>query len=118
MSGSNTTVAQGAGSKANAHQKKVRLWAPPAIVPVGPCVCRFNLSQVLLSICLELPRKRSAKGGGIRDARVKVHPVNLLTPEAQDPETQPHFAHSGGRDFFTDFHWEPPTKEKNAHSIW
>ncbi len=53
---------------------------------------------------MELPRKGSAKGGGIRDARAKAHPVNWLTPEAQDPETQPHFAHSGGRDSCTAFY--------------
>ncbi len=61
-------------------------------MPAGPCVCRFILTQVLLWIFLELPRKGSAKGGGIRDARVKVHPVHWSTPEAQDPETQPHSA--------------------------
>ncbi len=78
------------------------------------------LTQVLLWFCLELPRKESAKGGGIFDARVEVHPVNWLTPEAQDPETQPHIAHSGGSggDSCTAFHWESPTKENFAHGIW
>ena len=85
--------------------------------------CRFGracvdfLTQVLLWF-LELLRKGSAKGGGIRDARVEVHPLNWLTPEAQDPETQPHFVHSGGRDSCTALHWESPTKEKFAHGIW
>ena len=69
-------------------------------------IAQIFLTQVLLWFCLELPRKGSVKGGGIRDARVKVHLVNWLTPVAQDPETQPHFAHSGGRDSFTAFHWE------------
>jgi hypothetical protein len=73
--------------------------------------CVDFLTQVLLWFCLELPRKGSAKGGGICDARVEVHPVNWLTPEAQDPETQPHFVHSGGS-------WESPTKENFAHGIW
>ncbi len=76
------------------------------------------LTQVLRWFCFEFPRKGNAKGGGIRDARVKVHPVNRLTPEAQDPETQSHFAHSGGRDSCTAFHWESPTKENFAHGIW
>jgi hypothetical protein len=73
--------------------------------------CRFSracvdfFSQVLLWFCLELPRKGSAKGGGSCDARVEVHPVNWLTLEAQDPETQPHYVHSGGRDSGTVFHW-------------
>ena len=56
-------------------------------------VCRFFLTQVLLWFCLELPRKESAKGGGICDSRVEVHPVNWLTPEGpevKNPETQPH----------------------------
>ena len=78
------------------------------------CVDFFFLTQVLLWFCLELPRNGSAKGGGIRDARVKTHPVNWLTPEAQDLETQPHFAQSGGRDFCAAFHWESPTKKKNC----
>ncbi len=55
------------------------------------------LTQVLLWFCFELPLKGSAKGGRIRDARVKAQPVNWLTPDTQDPETQPQFAHSGGR---------------------
>ena len=50
---------------------------------------RFFLTQVLLWFGLELPRKGSAKGGGICDARVEVHPVNWLTPEVKNPETQP-----------------------------
>jgi hypothetical protein len=73
--------------------------------------------QVLLWFVMELLRKGSAKGGGIRDARVKVHPVNWLTPEAQDPETQPRYVQSGGRDFCTAFHWKSPTKENFAHGI-
>ena len=80
--------------------------------------CVNFLTQVLLWFCLELPRKGRAKGGGICDARVEVHPVNWLTPEVQDPETQPHFAHSGGRDSCTAFHWESPTKENFTHSMW
>ncbi len=55
---------------------------------------------------------------GIRDVGVKAHPVNWLTPEAQDPETKPHLAHSGCRDPSTAFHWESPTKEIFAHGIW
>ncbi len=62
------------------------------------------LTQVLLWFCLELLHKGSAKGGGICDARVEVHPVNWLTLEAQDPETQPHFVHSSGRGTCTAFH--------------
>jgi hypothetical protein len=87
-------------------------------LPVGPCVCTFLLTEVLLWFCLELPRKESAKGGGICDARVEVHPVNLLTPEVQNPETQTHFVHSGGRDICTAFHWESPTEEIFTHGIW
>ncbi len=66
-------------------------------MPVGR-VCVHFFTQVVFWFCLELSRKGSAKGGGVRYARVKVYPVNWLTPEAQDPETQLHFAHSGGRD--------------------
>ncbi len=55
------------------------------------------LTQVLLWFCLKLPRKGSAKEGGICDARVEVHQVNWLTPEVQNPETQTHFVHYGGR---------------------
>jgi hypothetical protein len=66
----------------------------------------FFFTQVLLWFCLELPRKGSAKGIEVRDARVKVHPVIWLTSEAQDSETQPHFVHSGGRDFCTAFRWQ------------
>ena len=76
------------------------------------------LTQVLLWFCLELPRKGSAKGGGICDARVEVHSVNWLTPEVQNPETQRCIAHSGGRDSSTAFHWESPTKENLTHGIW
>ncbi len=36
----------------------------------------------------------------------------LTPPEAQDPETQPQFVYSGGRDSFAAFHWELPTKER------
>ncbi len=78
----------------------------------------YFFSRVLLWFCLELPRKGNAKGGGIRDARVKAHPVNWLTPEAQDSETQPHFVHFGDRDSCTAFHRESPTKENFAHGIW
>ncbi len=49
-----------AGSKTNAH-RKVRLCAPPAFGPVGPCMCRFFFAQVLLWFWLELPRKGSAE---------------------------------------------------------
>ncbi len=70
--------------------------------------CVDFLTQVLLWFCLELPRKGSAKGGGICDARVEVRPVNWLTPEVQNPETQPQ---PGGKDSCTAFHWESPTKE-------
>ena len=52
------------------------------------------------------------------DARVEVHPVNWLTLEVQNPETQPHFIHSGGRDPRTAFHKESPTKEIFTHGIW
>ncbi len=38
--------------------------SPPAIVPVGPCVRRFILTQVLLRFGLELPRRGSEKGVG------------------------------------------------------
>ena len=78
------------------------------------------MTHVLLWFGLELPRKGSAKGGGVHDARVKAHPVNWLTPEAQDPETQPNFAHSGGRGSCTAFHWESPTKIflRTAFDIW
>ncbi len=87
--------------------------APPAIVPVGPCVCRLFLTQVLLWFGLELPHRGIANGGGIRDARVKVHQVNWFTestPEAQDPGTQLQIAHSGGRDSCTAFNLKSPTK--------
>ncbi len=67
---------------------------------------------------MELPRKGSAKGGGICDARVKVHPVNWLTPEAQDPETQPYFVHFDGGDSCTVFHWESPKKDFFTRGIW
>ncbi len=53
--------------------------------------CAYFLTQVMFWFCLKLPRKGSAKGGGICDARVEVNPVNWLTPEARDTETQPHF---------------------------
>ena len=82
-------------------------------MPVGLCLCRFVESgpASVLFVCLELPRKGSAKGSGICDARVEVHPVNWLTPEVENPETQTHFVHSGGRDSCTAFHWKSPTKE-------
>ncbi len=80
--------------------------------------CVDFFTPVLLWFCLELPLKGSAKGDGICDARVKVHPVNRLIPEAQDPETQPHFAHSAGRDLNTAFHWESSTREDFGHGIW
>ena len=76
------------------------------------------LTQVLLWFCLELPRKGSAKEVGICDARVEVHPVNWLTPEVQNQETQTHFVHLGGRDSYTAFHWESPTKENFTHGFW
>ncbi len=80
--------------------------------------CVEFLTQVLLWFCLELPRKGSAKGGGICDARVEVHLVNWLTPEVPNPETQPHFAHFGGRDSCTAFYRESQTKENFTHGIW
>ncbi len=64
--------------------------------------CVDFLTQVLLLLCLELPRKGSEKGGGIYNARVEVH---------RDPDTQGHAAHFGGRDSCTAFYWESPTKE-------
>ncbi len=105
--------------------------------------CRLGracITQVLLFLFgLELPRRGSARRGGIRDARIKVHPFNFggpaeevreevefvkpeprpihLIAEAQDPETQQQFVHSG-RDFCTAFHWESPTKESFAHGLW
>jgi hypothetical protein len=79
--------------------------------------CVDTLTQVLHWFCWELPRKGSAKGGGICDARVEVHLVNWLTPEVQTPETQTHFVHYGGRDSCTAFHWESPTKENFTHGI-
>ena len=82
----------------------------------GACV-DFFFTRVLRWFCLELPRKGCASGGGIRDARVKVNPVNWLTPEAQDPETQPHFGLFSGSDTCTAFHWDSPTKEIFAHGI-
>ena len=90
--------------------------ASPAIVPVGPCVCRF-LNQVLLWFGLELPRKGNTKGGGVRDARVKVNPIHRLTSGAQDPETQPQFAQPGGRGLCTAFYWKSPTKDFFAHEL-
>jgi hypothetical protein len=79
--------------------------------------CVDFFTQVLLWFCLELPRKASTKGGGICDARFEVDPVNWLTPEAQDPETQQHFAHSGDRDSCTVLHSESPTKGFFSHGI-
>jgi hypothetical protein len=60
--------------------------APPTIVPVGPCVCRF-LTQVLLWFDLELPRIGIAKGGGIHDVLVKVHPVDSGGPRPRETAT-------------------------------
>ncbi len=81
--------------------------------------CPFHLYCILaLWFPLELPRKGSAKGGGICDARVEVHPVNWSTLEVQNPETQTHFGHSGGRDTCTAFHWESPTKENFTHGFF
>ena len=62
-------------------------------------------------VLFRAPAQRKCEGGGICDARVEVHPVNWLTPEDQDPETQPHFVHPRGRDSCTAFHWESPTKD-------
>jgi hypothetical protein len=84
---------------------------------LGRACVDFFLTQALLWFCLELPRKGSAKGGGICDARVEVHPVNWLTPEVQNPEAQSHFAHSGGRDSCTIFHRKSPTKENFTHGV-
>ncbi len=68
-------------------------------------VCSFfNSDPALVLFGAPAQRnKESAKGNGIRDARVNVHPVNWITAEAQNPETQPHFVHSGGRDSCTAF---------------
>ena len=75
------------------------------------CACvDFFYSGPYLVLFGAPAQKKIDKGGGIHYARVKVHPVNWLTPEAQDNETQPHFAHSGGRDSCTAFHWDSPTK--------
>ncbi len=84
---------------------------------LGRACVGFFFTQVLHWFCLELPRKGSAKGGGICAARVEVYPVNWLTPEVQNPETQTRFAYSGGRDSCTAFHWESPTKENFTHGI-
>ncbi len=66
------------------------------------CVYIFDSGPAL--VMFGAPTQRKCEGGvGIRDARVKVHPVNWLTQEAQDPETQPHFVHSGGSDSCTAF---------------
>jgi hypothetical protein len=85
---------------------------------LGRACVDYFLTQILLWFCLELPRKGSAKGGGIRDSRPNAQPINWLTSKAQVPETQQRFAHSGGRDFCTAFHWESPTKESFAHGTW
>jgi hypothetical protein len=45
--------------------------------------CIFFLTQVLLWFCSELLRKGSAKGGGICDAQVEVHPVNFSLLESR-----------------------------------
>jgi hypothetical protein len=63
------------------------LCAPPAIVPVGPCVCRFFDSCIAFSLVLELPRRGSAKEGGIRDARAKVRPFNSGGQRPRDTAT-------------------------------
>ncbi len=48
----------------------------------------FFFTQVLLWFFWSSRAEEVQKEGGIRDARVEVHPVNWLTPEAQDPETR------------------------------
>ena len=72
---------------------------PRQLCRLGRACVVFFFTQVLLWFRLELPREGSAEGGGICDARVKVHLIKSLTPEAQDPERQAHFVHSSGRDF-------------------
>ena len=61
--------------------------SPPVCSPGnrGPCVCRFILDSGPALVWFLAPAQRKGEGGGIRDARVKAHPVNWLTPEAQDP---------------------------------
>ena len=71
-------------------------------LPRQSCVDFFDSGPAL--VLFETPAQRKPKEGGICDARVEVHPVNWLTPEVQNPETQTHFAHSGGRDSCTAFH--------------
>ena len=105
----NTPVMQGA--KQMHIERRCDCELPRQSFRLGRSFGDFFLTQVLLWFCLELPRKGIAKGGGICDARVEVHPVNWLTPEVRNPEIQPHFVHSGGRDSYTAFHWESPTKE-------
>ena len=96
----------------NAHRKRCDCELPRQSCRLGRACVDFLFTQVLLWFCLELPRKGSAKGGGICDARVEVHPVNWLIRRSENPrsEVQPHFVHSGGRDSFTAFHWESQTK--------
>ena len=112
----NTPVMQGA--KQMHIERRCDCELPRQSCRLGRACVDFFFTQVLLWFCLELPRKGSAKGGGICDARVEVHPVNWLTPEVQNPETQTHFVHSGGRDSCTVFRWESPTKENFTHGIW
>ena len=50
--------------------------SPGSRAGYNPRVRRFFSTQVQLLFCLELPRKGSAKGSGIRDAQVKAYPVN------------------------------------------
>ena len=45
----------------------------------------FFFTEVLLWFGLELSRRISPKGGGIRDTRVKAHPVIWLTRRPQNP---------------------------------
>jgi hypothetical protein len=90
-SSTNTPVTQ--GTKQMHHiERRCEFELPRQSCRLGRACVGFYLTQVLLWFCLELPRKGSKKGGGICDARVDVHPVNWLTPEVQNPETQTHFA--------------------------
>jgi hypothetical protein len=73
-----------------------------AIVPVGPCLCRFFLfcdsspafGLVCISRAEEMRREVSFVMSESRSTR-------LIIPEAQDPEIQLQFAHFGDRDSAT-----------------
>ena len=83
-SSTNTPVMQGA--KQMHIERRCDCELPRQSCRLGRACVGFFFTQVLLWFCLELPRKGSANGGGIRDARVEVHPVNWLTPEVRNPE--------------------------------